>query len=267
MQTIFRQAGIIFLGLSYLWALPACSTLKDGHLKDSTTSTIQKPPPEGIVEADPLTSKVPETSEPAAWEEGGGAEAAPFDTVVEQLLTAENSNAPFNIKVWTDKDLFRIGEPVIFYLRADRDCYITLLDQGTSGALRVIFPNPYQRDNFIHAGKTYAVPDPAAGFEIRVDGPPGIERVKAIASLNRLGFPAELSDRFFEVDPQDSTLIRDLTLSVKRLSDQQWTEGHLELDIVDPDNPEIGRPRKLRPKRPGKPVDIIGTPGAKPEEE
>ncbi len=185
-----------------------------------------------------------------------------YDFAVEQVLTVENSRAPFSVKVWTDKNQFRIGEPVTFYFRADRDCYITLLDQGTSGALRVIFPNPYQRDNFIRARKTYAVPDPATSYEIRVDGPPGIERVKAIASLNRLQFPGEISDTFFEVDPQDSTLIRDLTLSVKRLSEQQWTQGHLELDIVDPDSPEIGRPRKLRPKRPEKPVDIIGTPGA-----
>ncbi|MBI5038556.1 MAG: DUF4384 domain-containing protein [Nitrospirae bacterium] len=223
MQRIFRKADIIFLGFSCLWIFIACSIYKDSQKADRLS---------------------------------------PPDTTIEQIFTIENSAAPFNVKVWTDKNRFQIGEPITFYLSADRDCYITLLDQGTSGTLRVLFPNPYQRDNFIHAGKTYPVPGLEAGYEIRVDGPPGIERVKVIASLNRSQLPVEISDRFYELSPRDGDRIRDLILSVKKMPDQQWTQGYLELHILAPEETETGHQRKLKPKRPDKPVDIIGTPGA-----
>jgi hypothetical protein len=196
---------------------------------------------------------------------GGGVSVGEvgYDVAVEQVLIAENSTDPFHVKIWTDKNQFRIGDPVTFYFSSDRDCYMILFDQGTSGVLRVIFPNPYQRDNFIQAGKTYAVPGPGAGYEIRVDGPPGIERIKALASLIKTQLPGEISDRFYELSPQNGDRVRDLVLSVKKMmDDRQWTQSFLEIDIVSPDHIEGGRPRKLKPKRPDKPVDIIGTPGA-----
>jgi len=223
MQHIFRKAGIILLGFSCLWIFIACSIHNDSQKVDRLS---------------------------------------PPDTVVEQIFTIENSAAPFYVKVWTDKNRFQIGEPVTFYLSADRDCYVTLLDQGTSGTLRILFPNPYHRDNFIHAGKTYTVPEPEAGYEVRVSGPPGVERLKAIAFLNKSQLPVEITDKFYELSSQDEDRIRDLILSVKKLSDQQWTQGYLELHILAPEETETGHPRKLKPKRPDKPVDIIGTPGA-----
>lgn len=186
---------------------------------------------------------------------------ASYGVAVEQVLTSENSTIPFNLEVWTDKTKLRIGEPVTFYFKADRDCYVTLFDQGTSGTLRVLFPNPYQMDNFILAGKIYSVPDSGAGYEIRVDGPPGIERVKAVASLNKSQLPVDISDRFIEMTPEDTVHIRDLNIALKKLPEQQWADGYLEIDILSPEGTDTGRPRRLKPKRPDKPVDIIGTPG------
>jgi len=194
-----------------------------------------------------------------------------YDTAVEQILTIDGNGddvSPFNVKVWTDKTKYRIGEPVTFYFTADQDCYITLLDQGTSGTLRVLFPNPYQQDNFVRAGKSYAVPDATAGYEIRVDGPSGLERVKAIATLRKTDqLPVDLSNGFYELTPQDGSRMSDLAVAVKKLPEQLWTQGYLELYILSHDGEDQMRQRKIKPKRPEKPVDIIGTPGAIDSEE
>ena len=187
--------------------------------------------------------------------------AASYDVAIEQVLTIENSTSPFSVKVWTDKTKLRIGDPVTFHFKAERDCFITIFDQGTSGALRVLFPNPYQKDNFILAGKIYSVPDPGAGYEIRVDGPPGIERVKAVAFLNKSQLRIDVSDRFIEIAPEDTVHIRDLTFALKKLPGEQWADGYIEMDILLPDGTDTGRPRRLKPKRPDRPVDIIGSPG------
>ncbi len=191
-----------------------------------------------------------------------------YDIAVEQILSITGNGdgddvSTFNVKVWTDKTKYRIGEPVTFYLTADRDCYITLLDQGTSGTLRVLFPNPYQQDNFVRAGRSYAIPDAAAGYEIRVDGPSGVERVKAIATLRKTDqLPVDLSKGFYELTPQDGSRVRDLSVVLNSLPDKQWTQGYTELHILSSDGEDQVRPRKIKPKRPEKPVDIIGTPGA-----
>jgi hypothetical protein len=50
----------------------------------------------------------------------------------------------------------------------------------------VIFPNKFHRGSFIRAGKTYQVPLPSYGFEFRLQGPAGLERIKAIATLNKI---------------------------------------------------------------------------------
>lgn len=211
----------------------------------------------------PTHSSLNPLSPPFLMKDGDGKEVVHFDTVIEQILTLENSTAPFNLEIWSEKDQFRIGEPVTFYLKVDRDCYITLLDHGTSGTLRVLFPNPFQRDNFIVSGKTYIIPDPAAGYEIRVDGPPGIERLKAIATLRKSDQPLlGVSDEFYAFSLQEVGRLRDMNSAVTKLQGSQWEEGGMKIDILGPDSPEGVYYRRIKPKRPDKPVDIIGTPGA-----
>jgi hypothetical protein len=81
---------------------------------------------------------------------------------------------------------YRIGDPIVINFRATRDCYLTLLNLGTSGRLTVLFPNARQPDNFVGANRLYAIPDSASGFEFRLQGPPGTERLKAIATLSKV---------------------------------------------------------------------------------
>ena len=92
-------------------------------------------------------------------------------------------------------------------------------------------------------------------------GPPGIERVKAVAFLNKSQLRIDVSDRFIEIAPEDTVHIRDLTFALKKLPGEQWADGYIEMDILLPDGTDTGRPRRLKPKRPDRPVDIIGSPG------
>jgi len=86
--------------------------------------------------------------------------------------------------------------------------------------------------------------------------------VKAIATLRKTDqLPVDLSKGFYELTPQDGSRIRDLTMAVKKLPDQQWTQGYTELYILPSGGEDQMRPRKITPKRPENPVDIIGTPG------
>ncbi len=89
-----------------------------------------------------------------------------------------------NVEVWTDYPDYRPGDEVVFYVRANLDCYLTLLDFGTSGEVKILFPNRYDKKNHIQGGKTYRIPAKGAKEAYRVEGPRGTEIIRAIATLD-----------------------------------------------------------------------------------
>jgi len=104
------------------------------------------------------------------------------------------SKLPFKINVWVDKgcgSTYRGGENLIVYFESSRDCYLTLFDSFSDGHVRQIFPNRYRQDNFIRAHKVYTVPGKRDSFKFRVTPPPGVETIKAVATLSPWRFTRE----------------------------------------------------------------------------
>jgi len=102
-------------------------------------------------------------------------------------------NSPFKVGVKVnggDNPTVGIGQTVSFSFVSDRDCYLTLIDVGTSGTVTVLFPNQFHKDNFVKAGQEITIPDSSMGFKIQAQGPPGREMVKAIATLENIDITA-----------------------------------------------------------------------------
>jgi hypothetical protein len=114
----------------------------------------------------------------------------------------KNSESDFKVELWTapapaagardivmapktKKAAYRIGQKVVVSFRASRDCYLTLLNIGTSGKLTVLYPNSLHPDNFIQGGRDYRIPDVDDDFDYELQGPPGVERLKAVATLKK----------------------------------------------------------------------------------
>lgn len=207
-----------------------------------------------LINKDGLPLKDP----PAAREKAG---ETTYALTIDSLLNLEREGQSFNIKVWTDKGEYQIGDTMTFYFRSDKDCYITLIDIGTSGRVTILFPNAFYKDNLIRAGTTYTVPDDSYGFKIDVDGPVGLERIKAIATTKPLSLSQmDFSRGFYSIEKRDNPRLRDLSISVDKLVKQEWTETYTEIFI----NPKVGMQKGLRgftKRPPEKPIDIIGTPG------
>ena len=174
-----------------------------------------------------------------------------------------NKGAPFTVKLWTipaakkaaaanapggatdARDIavaatappasaapasYRIGEAIKVGFSADRDCYLTLLNIGTSGKLTVLFPNAMQPDNFIAADSVHEIPGPDAGFEYRLQGPPGREGLKAVATLDKVDLGAAHftpeGDLFRTVSAVEGA--RDIAViqtRVTELKQETWTEA------------------------------------------
>ena len=172
----------------------------------------------------------------------------------QRLNHIQNNNADFDIQVWTAKKTadahardisvapkqkqsnYQVGDKVVILFRANRDCYLTLLNVGTSGKLTILFPNTLHQDNFIRANQVYRIPDTDYGFEYQLQGPAGTEMLKAIATENKI----ELMESNFTSDgvlfetrtPQVAA--RDINIiktKIESVTSQSWAESGCRFSV------------------------------------
>lgn len=165
------------------------------------------------------------------------------------LTKMKADDAAFKIEVWTggssSRDItvrpktsptYRIGENINVYFRSEKNCYMTLINFGTSGKLTVLFPNAHHTSNFILGNKVYEIPGEEYPFEYQLTGPPGTEKLKAIATTQRTNLMnLDLSKGLFHVT-ESTAASRDISILSKNIEEAQptsWSESTYEFDVVD----------------------------------
>ena len=95
-----------------------------------------------------------------------------------------NSGDPLGVVAWVDRPdaTYARGEHVRIFVETTRDAYVTVLNVDPSGETFVLFPNEYQSNNFVRAGRAIEVPDPSSRSQVVVTGALGNELIKVIAS-------------------------------------------------------------------------------------
>jgi hypothetical protein len=128
---------------------------------------------------------------------------------------------------------YHIGDKVNLYFKSEKDCYLTLLNYGTSGKLTVLFPNSLFKDNFIKANTIYAIPGRDYPFDYIISGPKGLERIKAIAVTEKLDL-IKLVYRKGEIFSTSTSASRDISVAAKRIETmevQRWAEAMCEIKV------------------------------------
>ena len=187
-----------------------------------------------------------------------------YQEQLEKLVAAKPYKSSFKADVWTDKKEYEISEKIVFYVKSDKNGYLTLLDVGPNGNITVIFPNKYHRENFIRAGVTYQVPSPNYGFEFDVQGPAGLERIKAIITLNKVSLLKLDLDKGFHSVQRETTrgtrTIQALSKQVDSVDSSTWAEAYSEIFIFKKGETYTRGSRKIPIlEEPKKPIDMIGT--------
>lgn len=88
------------------------------------------------------------------------------------------------VVAWVDRPdyTYAIGEEVRLFIETNQDAYVAVLNAAPNGQSTVLFPNRYQTDNFVRAGRSVEVPDSASQVRIAVNPPVGLELLKVMAS-------------------------------------------------------------------------------------
>lgn len=103
-------------------------------------------------------------------------------------LLPANGTGDTNIKISlsADKVQFAPGEDIVLLFQCNRDCYLTLMDLGTSGRIVRLWPNDFSgSDNFVRAAVPRRFPGAEDRFKFRMEGPAGVERIVAYATAER----------------------------------------------------------------------------------
>jgi len=140
------------------------------------------------------------------------------------------------VKLWSDKPVYRIGETMTLNFKTDRDCYITILDAGTSGKVHILYPNRFSGGSKVLAEKTYAIPGKDDGYAIIVGGPKGIEVVRAIATLTPIPFiEADFSkvQGVFKGVDDPASLTRDLSIVATKSEPSSRGESLIRIEIKE----------------------------------
>lgn len=168
--------------------------------------------------------------------------------IVAELEQIKNPAKPINIKfVSVDKadpskvvDTVKIGDTVKFGFTADQDCYLYIIDIGTSGKAHILFPNKWQPVNKAEKGKIYFLPPEGSNVVFRAHGPEGRNYVKAIATLKpqqSLPKTETKTDEPFAEVTNPGTQFKDLAAELEKQSDKEWAEAELSIKVVKPDQP------------------------------
>ena len=102
------------------------------------------------------------------------------------LEVEELHNEDFEMALFSNRsiegDIFSIGEKLELTFKAEKDCYLTILDFTPSGNIMVLFPNKWMKDSFVKAGQEILIPAKGESFALKLGGPAGTDVVKAIAT-------------------------------------------------------------------------------------
>jgi len=123
-----------------------------------------------------------------------------------EILDARVQESKLQVKLSMDRGdggIYRKGEKLHLFLKANLDCYVKVLYHQVDGTKVMIFPNRFHPDPRIKKGTLYQIPPDDNSFDLVVQAPFGAEMVKLIASTE----PIEVEGK--DPDVNGLTVVRD----------------------------------------------------------
>ncbi|MFM7866257.1 MAG: DUF4384 domain-containing protein, partial [Planctomycetaceae bacterium] len=104
------------------------------------------------------------------------------------LLDDDNLNAAIGVSVHSGdgRDRFPEGEVIPCVIKAQQDCFITVLGYQPDNTVIVLVPNRWHSQLQLKAGQTLRLPTPEMCFEFTAQAPHGTTQIKVIATRTPL---------------------------------------------------------------------------------
>jgi hypothetical protein len=157
----------------------------------------------------------------------------------------QNQAPGINFTIGTEKFAYNVSESLYFTFTADQDCYVAIVDIGTSGKMTLLFPNQWHPSNRIEKGKEYRIPPEGSNFAYTLTGPPGTEHIKVVASVNQVlsqvqslqqeaKVPVGRSGDRFLTMKNPGLVLKDIQVAFSGIDPSKWATGGLSFEVVEP---------------------------------
>lgn len=103
------------------------------------------------------------------------------------FLNLEDIKNNFEVKLEPKKEIkydYRIGENLVLKFYTERDCNLFLVYLDSQGNFDILFPNRFERNNFIQANTTIYIPSENQNFDLQITEPVGEDTIKAVCVRN-----------------------------------------------------------------------------------
>jgi len=100
-------------------------------------------------------------------------------------LDGKAKNSPLVVRSYLDRGCgatYHLGDEPIVFVKCNRDCYVKVFHTSVKGELQMVFPNKWDRNNFLEADRVHSIGDPTYRFQFRIARPLGLEKVTVVAS-------------------------------------------------------------------------------------
>lgn len=135
-----------------------------------------------------------------------------------------------DISVESPETSFSIGDRIRIGAQVDHDCHLALINVGTTGSVTILWPNSNHPESAVSARASVYFPSDSDRFSFRLDGPPGRERVIAIASQTPLLLTPREFQQVDEVCANPTT--RDITLVAESLRERLIGRSEIQFFVV-----------------------------------
>ena len=134
---------------------------------------------------------------------------------------------------------FKVGDEVVFTFKSDKDCYLYLIDQGTSGEVTLVYPLQGEDAKLLTANTEHVILPPDSKYVFRLKGPVKnpIENVIAIASDKQLDVVGAKTDNFSGKGPfrgvkNPGLFFKDLSAELKE-ADTKWATKETDFTVTE----------------------------------
>jgi hypothetical protein len=119
------------------------------------------------------------------------AEVIPDEKAIKEAVLSkvsfDNPGMPLNVRLWTDKKVFKKGDKIRIYIQGNKPFYARVHYRDAKGEIVQLLPNPYRTDNYFNGGVIYVIPSGNDRFDLEVSPPFGEESISLYASTSPLG--------------------------------------------------------------------------------
>lgn len=131
----------------------------------------------------------------------------------------EDPRAPLTVALWTDKDVYGLGDAMKFYFRGNKPFYARAVYVDAEGNLVEV--TPYRKVRYYKGGVTYEIPGEDDHFSLVITPPLGAEKLVLYASTHPMDkYSGREAGEFFVVRGE-----RDLGATTRGLTVLQGVQG------------------------------------------